>query len=91
MPRKARLDAPGALHHIIVRGIERRKIFRDGADRDDLLKRRGGILRDSQTRCFAWSLMPTHFHLLLRTGPEITLNPPTLEAIRCQVQSTVNC
>jgi len=27
MPRKARLDAPGALHHIIVRGINRRKIF----------------------------------------------------------------
>lgn len=23
MPRKARIDAPGALHHIIVRGIER--------------------------------------------------------------------
>jgi len=29
MPRLARLDAPGALHHIIIRGIERRKIFRD--------------------------------------------------------------
>ena len=27
MPRRARIDAPGALHHIIVRGIERRKIF----------------------------------------------------------------
>ena len=27
MPRKARIDAAGALHHIIVRGIERRKIF----------------------------------------------------------------
>jgi len=27
MPRKARIDAPGALHHIIIRGIERRKIF----------------------------------------------------------------
>jgi len=30
MPRKARIDAPGALHHIIVRGIERRKLFKDG-------------------------------------------------------------
>ena len=27
MPRKARIDAPGALHHIIVRGIDRKKIF----------------------------------------------------------------
>ena len=68
MPRKARLDAPGALHHIMVRGIERRKIFRDDSDRDDFLKRLGGILRESQTPCFAWALMPNHFHLLLRTG-----------------------
>ena len=68
MPRKARLDAPGALHHILVRGIERRKIFRDDSDRDDFLKRLGGILRESQTPCFAWALMPNHFHLLLRTG-----------------------
>ena len=34
MPRKARIDAAGALHHIIVRGIERRKIFWDGANKD---------------------------------------------------------
>lgn len=33
MPRKARIDAPGALHHVIFRGIERRKIFRDNKDR----------------------------------------------------------
>ena len=67
MPRKARLDAPGALHHIMVRGIERRKIFRDDSDRDDFLKRLGGILRESQTPCFAWALMANHFHLPLRT------------------------
>ncbi len=32
MPRKARIDAPGALHHVMVRGIERRKIFQDDKD-----------------------------------------------------------
>jgi len=37
MPRKARIDAPGALHHIIVRGIERRKIFIDDSDRNNFL------------------------------------------------------
>jgi REP element-mobilizing transposase RayT len=68
MPRQARLDVPGALHHIIVRGIERRKIFRDDSDRDDFLNRLGEILRESQTSCFAWALMPNHFHLLLRSG-----------------------
>ena len=37
MPRKARIDAPGALHHIIARGIERRKIFYDDNDRNNKL------------------------------------------------------
>jgi hypothetical protein len=35
MPRKARIDAPGALHDIIVRGIEGGKIFLDDFDRDN--------------------------------------------------------
>ncbi len=39
MPRKARIDAPGASHHIIVRGIERRKIFKDDYDRIDFRMR----------------------------------------------------
>jgi hypothetical protein len=33
MPRQARIDAPGALHHIIARGIGRKKIFNDDIDR----------------------------------------------------------
>ena len=33
MTRKPRSDAPGAFHHIIVRGIERRKIFEDDTDK----------------------------------------------------------
>jgi REP element-mobilizing transposase RayT len=68
MPRKARIDAPGALNHIIVRGIEGRKIFKDNADRKSFIKRLGDILRDSQTPCYAWALIPNHFHLLLITG-----------------------
>jgi len=78
MPRKARIDlcgvasaktyAPRALHHIIVRGINRRKIFFDDCDRDDFLDRLGGILSDSKTACFAWAFMTNHLHLLLRTG-----------------------
>ncbi|MCP3895726.1 MAG: transposase, partial [Bacteroides sp.] len=69
MPRSSRLDAPGALHHIIARGIGRRKIFNDHLDRDAFLDRLGMILNESRTACFAWSLMTNHFHLLLRTGP----------------------
>jgi putative transposase len=43
MPRKARIDAPGALHHIIIRGIERRRIFSDDQDRDNFIERLGEI------------------------------------------------
>ena len=68
MPRQSRIDTAGALHHIIARGIERRKIFNDDTDRYDFLKRLGRILKQTQTACFAWALIPNHFHLLLRTG-----------------------
>lgn len=68
MPRKARIDAPGALHHIIFRGIERRKIFRDNKDRDNFLDRLEYVLTDTQTPCYAWALIPNHVHLLLKTG-----------------------
>jgi len=53
MPRKARIDAPGALHHIIVRGIERRRIFSDDKDRDNFVERLGDIVTETQTGCFA--------------------------------------
>jgi len=65
MPRKARIDAPSALHHIIVRGISRRKIFFDDPDRDDFLDRLDGILSVSKTPCFAWALMTNHLHPLV--------------------------
>ena len=68
MPRKARIDAPGAVHHIIIRGIEKRQIFRNDADRADLLQRFGRLLPETQTDCFAWALIPNHAHFLLRTG-----------------------
>ena len=68
MPRKSRIDAPGALHHIIVRGIERRKIFLDDTDRNNFLDRIEGIITETKTACYAWALIPNHFHLLLRTG-----------------------
>jgi REP element-mobilizing transposase RayT len=68
MPRKARIDAPGALHHIIVRGIEQRQIFRDNRDRDQFIQRLGDILTETDTPCYAWALMPNHVHLLLKTG-----------------------
>jgi len=68
MPRQSRIDAPGALHHIIVRGIERRKIFMDDQDRDRFVERLGTVVTHTETICYAWALIPNHIHLLLGTG-----------------------
>ncbi len=68
MPRKSRTDAPGALHHIIIRGIERKKIFRSDYDRSDFVGRLAELVPETQTECFAWALIPNHAHLLFRTG-----------------------
>jgi REP element-mobilizing transposase RayT len=68
MPRLGRLDAPGALHHIIIRGIERRKIFRDDRDRENFLDRLGRILLETKTACYAWTFLENHAHFLMRTG-----------------------
>lgn len=68
MPRGSRIDAPGGIHHIIARGISFGNIFNDDIDRDNFLNRIKEILNETETPCYAWSLMPNHLHLLLRTG-----------------------
>ena len=60
MPRKARIDAPGALQHIIIRGIERKAIFKNDADRQDFIDRLDNLLQDTQTACYAWALLTNH-------------------------------
>jgi hypothetical protein len=52
MQPKTRIDAPSALHHIIVRGIERRRIFSDNPDRDNIIERLGDIVIETKTFCF---------------------------------------
>lgn len=66
MPRNARIDIPGLLHHVIVRGIERRPIFLDDQDREEFLSRFSSLLQETGTQCFAWALLDNHFHLLVR-------------------------
>jgi len=60
MPRKSRIDAAGALHHIMVRGIERGAVFRDDTDRNNFLECLIGIRLASATR-------PRHSYLVALT------------------------
>ncbi|MBU4001408.1 MAG: transposase, partial [Proteobacteria bacterium] len=69
MPRLSRLDTPGLLHHVMIRGIERRKIFRDDEDRENFLERLSILLPETKTLCYAWTLMPNHARFLIRSGP----------------------
>lgn len=68
MPRLARLDAPGVMHHVIGRGIEKRNIFFNDTDRNDFLDRLANIAQGGGMDIFAWTLMPNHFHLLCKTA-----------------------
>ena len=68
MPRKARLDAPGTLHHVIIRGIERRPIVDDEKDRENFVLRLGRLAAETETGIFAWTLMTNHAHILIKSG-----------------------
>ena len=68
MPRQPRLDAPDALHHVMVRGLERRVIFRDDRDRADFVARLAALAEGGAWTVYAWAVLPNHAHLLVRTG-----------------------
>jgi REP element-mobilizing transposase RayT len=69
MPRQARLDIPGTLHHVNLRGIEKRRIFDDDRDCENFVERLGNLVEETETKIYAWSLLTNHAHLLLRSGP----------------------
>ncbi len=56
MPRSARLDAPGTLHDVIIRGIERRRIVDDDQDRQVFVDRLGQLSIDLKTPVYAWDI-----------------------------------
>ncbi|MFB3817802.1 MAG: transposase [Candidatus Methylomirabilales bacterium] len=68
MPRGPRLDVPGALHHVTVRGARGARAFRHAADREDFLARVGALAQEGCWHVYAWAVLPDHAHLLLRSG-----------------------
>ena len=69
MPRGPRVDAPGAVHHVTIRGIERRRIFHDTEDYENFLSRLDRLIPALGFLFFTWVLMPNHAHFALQTGP----------------------
>jgi REP element-mobilizing transposase RayT len=67
MPRKARVEFPGAVYHLLDRGDRQEAIFRDDADREQFLATLGQVCERTGWRLHAFVLMTNHYHLLVET------------------------
>lgn len=72
MARPLRIEFPGARHHVMARGNERRAIFRDNADRRQFVQLLSVLPERFGVALHAWVLLDNHYHLLLET-PEANL------------------
>ena len=52
----------------MIRGIEKRRIVDDDADRRDFVRRLGALAEETRTPIYAWALMSNHAHILLCSG-----------------------
>jgi putative transposase len=68
MARPPRVEFPDGLYHVIVRGNERKAVFRDDADRELYLRRLAHYRERFEFRLIAYCLMTNHVHLALETG-----------------------
>ena len=67
MPRKLRVQFPGAIYHVMSRGDRREDIFLDDVDRHDFLKTLAEACQKTGWQVHAYCLMRNHFHLVVET------------------------
>jgi putative transposase len=67
MPRKLRVEYPGALYHVMSRGDRREDIFLDDVDRQDFIKTLAEACQKTAWQVHAYCLMRNHYHLVLET------------------------
>ena len=67
MPRKLRVEYPGAMYHIMSRGDQRDDIFLSDVDRQDFLKTLAEACQKTGWQVHAYCLMGNHYHLVLET------------------------
>lgn len=70
MPRPPREDYPGAFHHVYNRGARRAPIFKDNDHCILFLHRLNVMVERHGVEIHGYSLMPNHYHLLIRSHPE---------------------
>ena len=67
MPRKLRIQYPGAIYHVMDRGDRREDIFLDDTDRHRFLETLGEACARTEWEVHAYCLMRNHFHLVMET------------------------
>jgi putative transposase len=67
MPRPHRQDFPGAIWHLITRGVRKAPIFLDERDYEVFLLLLEEVVQRFGWVCHAYCLMPNHYHLLVET------------------------
>jgi putative transposase len=72
MPRTARRELAGGIHHVTSRGNDKQDVFLDTVDREVFLRYVGKVVARFEWQCLTYCLMRNHYHLLVRT-PEQTL------------------
>lgn len=68
MGRRSRLDRPGSWHHVMNRGLARRVAFVDAQGARFFLAQVARAVRRGEIEVYAFAVMGTHFHLLVRSG-----------------------
>lgn len=70
MPRKARKKSKTGIYHIMVRGINRQRIFEDDEDCEKFIDTVKQSKEKSGFELYGYCIMGNHAHLLLREGKE---------------------
>lgn len=67
MGREPRPLIAGGIYHLYCRGVRRTNLYRSPADCERFLVNLETVIRRREWRCFAYCLMPNHYHLLVET------------------------
>ena len=68
MARQKRLNLPGAIYHVITRGLNGADLFKENTDKEEFLRWLKLALDKTACQCYSWALMNNHIHLLIRTS-----------------------
>jgi REP element-mobilizing transposase RayT len=66
MPRQARLDVPDYLYHVFASANDQKQIFTCDDDYIDFIQRFKKIIKRNHVSCYAWTLLPNQFFLLIK-------------------------